>query len=190
MIYIILFRDLHHFTRYFLWLSLYKLTNQIDIMRKLITICFAAFFIVACGGNSGDNASGDADKTTADAATEKSSSDYDPNRGEGKFTEVKLGDQLDAAMALRGKNISDLKCTSCHKLTDEKLVGPGWAGVTKRHQPQWIMNFITNPDPMIDKDPKIQAMLEICLVRMPNQNVSDADARDLLEFMRENDGVK
>jgi len=25
---------------------------------------------------------------------------------------------------------------------------------------------------------------------MPNQNLSDADARNLLEFMRENDGVK
>jgi hypothetical protein len=35
-----------------------------------------------------------------------------------------------------------------------------------------------------------QAQLEICLVRMPNQNLSDADARSLYEFMRKNDGVK
>jgi len=52
------------------------------------------------------------------------------------------------------------------------------------------MNFITNPDPMIDKDPELQAQLELCLVRMPNQSLSDADARSLLEFMRKNDGVK
>jgi len=52
------------------------------------------------------------------------------------------------------------------------------------------MNFTTNPDEMIDKDPKAQAMLEICLVRMPNQNLSDAEARSVLEFMRKNDGVK
>jgi hypothetical protein len=75
-------------------------------------------------------------------------------------------------------------------VTDEKLVGPGWAGVTSRHAPEWIMNFITNTDAMINKDPKAQAQLEICLVRMPNQNLTDEDARNLLEFMRKNDGVK
>ena len=52
------------------------------------------------------------------------------------------------------------------------------------------MNFITNPDPMIEKDPAVQAQLELCLVRMPNQNLSDAEARNILEFMRRNDGVK
>ena len=57
-------------------------------------------------------------------------------------------------------------------------------------QPEWIMNFATNPDVMIDKDPKAQAMLELCLVRMPNQNLTDDDARNIYEFMRKNDGVK
>ncbi len=52
------------------------------------------------------------------------------------------------------------------------------------------MNFVTNPDEKIDKDPKAQAMLEICMVRMPNQNISDDEARNLYEFMRSNDGVK
>ena len=51
------------------------------------------------------------------------------------------------------------------------------------------MNFISNPDPMITKDPAVQAQLELCLVRMPNQNLADAEARSLLEFMRKNDGV-
>jgi hypothetical protein len=43
---------------------------------------------------------------------------------------------------------------------------------------------------MIEKDPAVQAQLELCLVRMPNQNLSDAEARNILEFMRRNDGVK
>jgi hypothetical protein len=55
---------------------------------------------------------------------------------------------------------------------------------------KWIMNFITNPDPMIDKDPKLQAQLELCLLRMPNQSLSDQEARSVLEYMRQNDGVK
>jgi pyruvate-formate lyase-activating enzyme len=69
-------------------------------------------------------------------------------------------------------------------------VGPGWKAVTSRHSAEWIMNFVTNTDEMLNKDPKAQAQLEICLVRMPNQNLSDEDARALYEFMRKNDGVK
>jgi cytochrome c551/c552 len=83
-----------------------------------------------------------------------------------------------------------VKCSACHKLTEEKLVGPGWKGVTERFKPEWIMNFVTNTDAMLDKDPKAQAQLEICLVRMPNQNISDEDARNVYEFMRKNDSKK
>lgn len=70
------------------------------------------------------------------------------------------------------------------------MVGPGWKGVTERRTPEWIMNFSTNPDPMIDKDPELQAQLELCLVRMPNQALTDDEARHILEYMRQNDGVK
>jgi cytochrome c1 len=159
-------------------------------MKKLFFICSLALVIAACGGkvnSSSTEKSGEAGTATG-STTEKA--DYDPNRGEGKFTEVKLGDKLDQAMAGRGKQVADLKCTSCHKLTDEKLVGPGWKGVTSRHKAEWIMNFMTNTDVMIDKDPKVQAMLEICMVRMPNQSLTDENARDILEYLRQNDGVK
>ena len=50
------------------------------------------------------------------------------------------------------------------------------------------MNFVTNVDEMIEKDTAAQRMLEQCLVRMPNQNLSEGDARASLEFMRKNDG--
>ena len=73
---------------------------------------------------------------------------------------------------------------------EEKLVGPGWKGVTTRFRPEWIMNFITNTNEMLEKDPAAQKQLEICLVRMPDQSLPDDDARHLLEFMRKNDGVK
>lgn len=52
------------------------------------------------------------------------------------------------------------------------------------------MNFISNPDPMIDVDPELQKQLELCLVRMPNQGLTDKEARDVLEYMREIDGAK
>ncbi len=153
-------------------------------MKKLFIIGILSVFIYACGSENATESTSEEGTKTAD------NSSYDPKRGEGKFTDVKLEATLNGAMAVNGEKIADLKCLSCHKLTDEKLVGPGWAGVSSRHAPEWIMNFITNTDEMIDKDPKAQAMLEICMVRMPNQSLSDGDARDILEFMRKNDGVK
>ncbi len=163
----------------------------------MIVICSLSLFFAACGGSgektnttTTEPASADTTTTASSATAENGNPSYDPNRGEGKFHDVKLSDNLDAALAGKGGKIYDLKCGSCHKLTDEKLVGPGWKGVTSRHKPEWIMNFVTNTDAMIDKDPKAQAMLEICMVRMPNQSLSDDDARNVLEFMRKNDGVK
>ena len=159
-------------------------------MNKSFLLILSFAFVVACGKKeeAGEDFS---QPTTEETTTEASdASSYDPKRGEGKFDTVELGATLDQAMAAKGEEAAGVKCTSCHKMTDEKLVGPGWKGVTERRTPQWIMNFITNPDPMIDKDPEVQAQLEICLVRMPNQGISDEEARGILEYMRKNDGVK
>ncbi|MFM9946055.1 MAG: c-type cytochrome [Bacteroidia bacterium] len=166
-------------------------------MKKSISLLFIAAFtlvISSCGGeNKTDSKETEETEATDDSKTSSDSPEsYDPKRGEGKFSSenVIVAATLDAAMATYGEAVSGTKCLSCHKLTDEKLVGPGWKGVTERRKPEWIMNFITNPDPMIDKDPEAQAMLEICLVRMPNQNLADNEARSILEYMRKIDGVK
>jgi cytochrome c2 len=166
-------------------------------MKKIavLSVLGLFLFVSACGGDK----TNESQSTASDVKTENQTSEststtenpsYDPHRGEGKFTDVKVDEKLNAQLATEGESVFNVKCSSCHKLTDEKLVGPGWAGVTKRRQPTWIMNFITNPDAMLDKDPEAQAMLELCLVRMPNQNLNDDEARNLLEFMRKNDGVQ
>jgi len=164
-------------------------------MKKLVLLGIIALTIAACGSNADDKKAnhtipGADKKETTDANPADANPSYDPNRGEGKFSNVQIPAALDAAKAGEGNKIYTVKCGACHKTTDEKLVGPGWKGVTSRHSAEWIMNFATNPDVMIDKDPKAQAMLELCLVRMPNQNLTDDDARNIYEFMRKNDGVK
>ena len=159
-------------------------------MNKSILLVLSLALAFACGKkeeSAEDNYQPGGGEATTEAADPSS---YDPKRGEGKFDTVELGATLDQALAKKGEEVTGVKCASCHKTTDEKLVGPGWKGVTERRTPQWIMNFITNPDPMIDKDPEVQAQLEICLVRMPNQGISDEEARGILEYMRKNDGVK
>jgi mono/diheme cytochrome c family protein len=146
------------------------------VMRRfhLLTVTFfTGLTIASCDSNTGND-----NKATVGAN----------DIGKGKFTEVLLGHPLDKGLVEKGNSIYGAKCAACHKLTEEKLVGPGWKGVTDRRRPEWIMNFVTNTDEMIDQDPTAQALLEKCMVRMPNQHVTDDEARQMLEFMRSNDG--
>lgn len=168
--------------------------KNINIMKTLKTLLFATMSVAlfSCGGDKKTDAIPTASTTETSAEAEPAASDaskYDPKRGLGKHEQVDVS-KFDPAMAAAGRKVAEVKCTSCHKPTDEKLVGPGWLGVTKRQTPEWIMNFISNPDPMIDVDPELQKQLELCLVRMPNQGLADNEAREILEYMREIDGAK
>ncbi|MFI5156210.1 MAG: c-type cytochrome [Chitinophagales bacterium] len=158
-------------------------------MKKTFLLALISLFVFACSNNSSPQ-NKEPGASPEQAKPSGANPNYDQQRGEGKFSKVDIPATLDAAKAEAGNKVYSVKCSACHRLTDEKLVGPGWTGVTHRHSAEWIMNFATNPDVMIDKDPKVQAMLEICLIRMPNQNLSDDDARNVYEFMRKNDGVK
>ncbi|UFK98521.1 c-type cytochrome [Kaistella faecalis] len=165
-------------------------------MNTLKTLAFSMLTLAlfSCGGDKKTDSIPTASTTeTTTTATEapaaSGTNEYDPKRGLGPHENVDVS-KFDPAMAAAGKKIAEVKCTSCHKPTEEKLVGPGWKGVTQRQTPEWIMNFISNPDPMIDVDPELQKQLELCLVRMPNQGLADNEAREILEYMREIDGAK
>jgi hypothetical protein len=110
------------------------------------------------------------------------------SKGIGRFKEVTLTHPLDEDLIAKAQLIYNAKCFACHKLTSEKLVGPGWKGVTDRRSPEWIMNFITNTQVMLDRDLEAQSLMVTCVVRMPNQDLTDEQARQMLEFMRKNDG--
>jgi hypothetical protein len=127
-----------------------------------------------------------------EAGSEKNAvaENVDPTKGIGQVTSVTLNTPLEQERIGRGKAIYEMKCQACHRLDDQRVVGPGWKDVTKRRTPEWIMNMVTNVDVMLDQDPEAQKLLELCLTRMPNQNVSIGDARDVLEYMRQNDGEK
>ena len=143
----------------------------------------AILFAVACNSNDNKGSS----TTSTDAGTTTDAASNNP-KGVGAHQNIQLTHPLDEKMIATGENVYNVKCASCHKTTDEKLVGPGWKGVTDRRTPEWIMNFVTNTEEMLEKDTAAQNLLEVCLVKMPNQNLAEADARGVLEFMRKNDG--
>ena len=159
-------------------------------MKKAFIVAIIIALLSSCSDKPGAKKEDAPINKTESTTSSGGNPSYDPNRGIGKFSEVTIEPMLNQAMATSGEKSYGVKCASCHKLTEEKLVGPGWKGVTNKFSAPWILNFMTNTDEMLNKDPKAQAQLEICLVRMPNQNLSDEEARSLYEFMRKNDGVK
>ncbi|MEI6946969.1 cytochrome c [Paraflavisolibacter sp. H34] len=150
--------------------------NKINIAAALLLAGTA--LLASCGSNNAQPAAGSEPAAEAPAATAP------------KLEAVTLSSPLNTAWVNAGKSIYDLKCQSCHKLTDEKLVGPGWKDVTKKRKPEWIMGMILDPEAMLNTDPDAQKLLEELLVRMPNQNLTKDEARQVLEFMRSNDGEK
>lgn len=163
------------------------------VMKKVLVTTIAlsaAAILYSCGGGQTQQTQQSGESTQTEATAEQAPDPEHEAKGIGPIKEVTLSNPLDQTMIKGGKDVYDMKCSSCHKLDGTKLVGPGWKDVTKRRKPEWIMNFITNVDEMLNKDPASMAMLEECLVRMPNQNLTEQDARNVVEFMRQNDGEK
>jgi mono/diheme cytochrome c family protein len=140
---------------------------------------FAGLTIYSCSNSQQNNDSSKKPAASASATVDN---------GVGSYKNVELTHPVNAEMAEKGQNIYGVKCIACHKLTAEKVIGPGWKGVTDRRTPEYILNFVTNTDEMLDKDPNAKALLTVCMVRMPNQHLTDLEARAVLEFMRKNDG--
>jgi hypothetical protein len=153
------------------------------MFASLIFAC-AIFSLIACGNQK------QAEKQEPLDTQKLTENQPEVHGSEIKPSDIQVATPLNQEWVASGKGVYEVKCQSCHRLTEEKLVGPGWKGVTKKRQPVWIMNMITNVDMMLESDPEAQKLLEQCLVRMPNQNVTKDDARQILEFMRSNDGEK
>ncbi len=140
----------------------------------------ALLTLVACGGGgtapSGPPGAAETPATTPDEGAT-------PHVALFTEADLKLGD-IDPVMTEKGKTTYDVKWQACHSTGPNRIVGPGWQGLTTKRKPEWIMNMIVHTDAMLETDAEAQKMLEECLVRMPNQNLSHDEAREVLEYMR------
>ena len=86
----------------------------------------------------------------------------------------------------KGKEIYEKNCAVCHKLTDEKLVGPGLKDVTKRREKAWMKKFITASQDMVKSGDKIavQVFNENGKIPMPDhKSLSDDDLNQLITYI-------
>ena len=102
--------------------------------------------------------------------------------GIGPVKEVKLG-EIDKQLVDKGKQIFRTKCLSCHRF-DSRLVGPPLRGITQRRKPEWIMNMILNPQQMTQENKAAKELFAQYLIQMTFQDVSQDDARAILEYFR------
>src|SRR6476619_3469483 len=158
-------------------------------MKRTAILTIMAVAVILTGTSSCMNEGVKKDEKTIDIQ-DLTKNQPEQHGSELKESDIVITNPLNQEWVAAGKATYELKCQSCHRLTGEKLVGPGWKDVTKRRKPIWIMNMATNVDMMLEADPEAQKLLELCLVRMPNQNLTKEDARKVVEFMRNNDGEK
>jgi len=154
-------------------------------MKKVFVFLAFIGLLFSCG-NTPPKKDGVSSKPKSMIADEP----VDDGKGFGETKKVTLNTPLLAPMVEKGKAIYEMKCAACHKLTDKRVVGPGWKGITEKRKPEWIMNMTTNVEEMLQKDPTAKALFKECLVAMPNQNLSIEDARNILEFIYANDGYE
>ena len=161
-----------------------------NILNKKNTVNLVAVsLILALGACSGDNAANAPETETAQPKTEAPapvSSDPMMNKGIGPVKNVELKDDLEEVYVTRGESIFNAKCSACHKF-DEKYVGPALAGITERRTPEWIMNMMLNPEEMTKKDPIAQDLLAEHLTQMTFQDITEDEARYMLEYFRSQD---
>lgn len=146
-----------------------------------VLVLVGSLLLSACG----DNSSQDPSKFSNTKKVENTSglTDFELENGIGPIKQkIDLG-PIDPALAKKGQEIFDTKCASCHKL-DEKYVGPPQRDVFKRRSPEYILNFMLNPEENYKKHPEAKKLLGEYLTQMPNQNLTIDEAKAMLDYFR------
>ncbi len=88
--------------------------------------------------------------------------------------------------AQTGESIFKATCAACHKISNQRFVGPGLANIHERHSIDWFSKFVTSSQTVIKSGDAYAAKLfeEYNSVIMPDQPLSDADLKSLFEYIK------
>ena len=151
--------------------------------KILSMLTLAVFFgLYACGGNeSTEEANATEEPPASMVEDEPEASPF----GVGPVQEeITLPDEIDQALAEKGKEIYTTKCIACHN-PEHDAIGPAQKGIFERRNPTWVMNMILNPEGMIKEDPVAKKLFEkYNKVAMTNMGLTQEDARAVMEYIR------
>jgi len=157
------------------------------------TVFFFSLLILAsgCGGGSESQKSANGQDPQSMVGTDSEDQSDVPaseritldNKGVGPIQNIELA-AIDEEMVNRGMKLFQTNCSACHKV-DKRFIGPSPKGIMKRRSPEWIMNMILDPQLMVEQDRCAKDLLvEFNGAAMANQNMTEAQARDILEYFR------
>ena len=107
---------------------------------------------------------------------------YPDDNGVGPVKSVTIG-PIDQKLVAAGSKIFNSKCIACHQL-DTRLVGPPLRNITKKNTPEFIMNYLLNTTEMQKKDQLMEKLVDQYKILMPDQQLTQNDARAVLEYFR------
>jgi mono/diheme cytochrome c family protein len=140
-----------------------------------------ALALAGCGGKT-DSSSGTqaASSTPAASGGVAATSAYDagPRAGESA---------VDEERAEAGAKLFQTKgCSACHTF-GKKMSGPDLQGVSMRRTALWMENQILHPEVMTKTDPISHALFATMALQMPNQGLTQDEARSVIEFLKKKD---
>ena len=157
-------------------------------MQRVFILVAIGCLMISCGGKKEEKKDGfEVSRSKKEGKKDVSSEgvlvDMD-NVGIGPIKELTFPAEIDEEMAARGETQFNAICVACH-MAEQRMIGPAMKGVYERRNPAWVMNMMLNPDGMLKDDPIAKALLkEYNNAIMLNQNLSEAEARDLAEYLR------
>ncbi len=141
-------------------------------------IILTSTMLAACGGRETP-----APPATPPPAGEAGLSAFQVEHGIGPVTTPMVLGPVDEELAEEGKEVFTEKCSACHKM-GEKYVGPALGDVATRRSGAFIMNMILNPQEMVERHPAAKQLLAEHMTYMPNQGLTEEQARQVLEYLR------
>lgn len=103
-----------------------------------------------------------------------------------KETPKTVSRPIDQQMVISGGRLAQQRCTACHNILSSSYNrAPGWVGLTKKRSESWLLHYMTTPKDIS----RISAddVKTMCLVQVPRRNLDYDEAKNVIEFMRNND---
>ncbi|MCF8371695.1 MAG: cytochrome c [Bacteroidales bacterium] len=90
-----------------------------------------------------------------------------------------------------GKALFEKSCVACHTIGGGRTVGPDLLGVNQKRDKTWLISFIKSSQGFIKSgDADAMALFnEFMKIPMPDQNLTDAEINQILQYINEKGGA-
>ncbi len=86
--------------------------------------------------------------------------------------------------AADGEAIFNQRCAACHSIGGGRSVGPDLKGIHAKRSADWLIQITKSAQSLVDSgDAEAKKLLDEYKMMMPDQNLSDADVKSVLDYI-------